>query len=210
MLRARLLIICLMPKDKNAWNAKHHNMNDLENLFISLDATSDEKESGRFAYAHFNRLTSYNTWMFLDRHKICDCKNKCTNDKHQFSIPLTQSSFRMMNKSTAVIYSKRYSKFVIVGRDKGLLCYKNVNYNWCDYYDNIDFNINGKQSYYKGDKAEKSIKKHYFLLIVNGFLRNCKYHYGVDVPIDLYGIVLKYYYQLGNDEWIFVQNVEFL
>ena len=72
-------------------------------------------------------MTSYNTWMFLNTRKTCDCKHKCTNDKHQFSMPLTQCSFRMINKSTTVIYSKKHDRFIIVGRDKGLLCYKNVN-----------------------------------------------------------------------------------
>ena len=34
--------------------------------------------------------------------------------------------------------------------------------------------------------------------------RNRNYNYGV--PIDLYNIVLKYYYQPGDDEWMFVKN----
>ena len=199
-------------KDTNKLNAKHNNTrNDKVRINLGVPCDHVEKHCAKFGYFHFNGFSSQqDKWVVLDIHKICDCKNKCRINKHQCSMPLTQSSFRINHKSTTVIYSKRYSKFIIVGRDKGLLCYKNVNYNWCGYYDNIDCSINGKQSYYKGNKADNSIRTHYFLLIVHGYLRNCYYNYGVDIPTDLYNIVLKYYYQSGDDdnEWIFVENVK--
>ena len=194
-------------KDKNKWNKMHNNVND--KLRINKYTSNMEKNCARFGYIHITGLSSIqDRWIVLSGNRICDCKKKCMNVCHEFSMPPTQCSFRRLdNKGTTVIYSKFHDKFIIVGRDKGLLCYKNVHRNWCDYYNNIDFGINGKQSYYKGNKTEKSVEKHYFFLIVNGFLRNFNYNYGIDIPIDLYDIILKYYYKSSDDdEWIFVKN----
>ena len=43
-------------------------------------------------------------------------------------------------------------------------------------------------------------------MIVSGYLRNCNHNYDVDIPVDMYNIILKYYYQSNDDEWIFVKN----
>ena len=194
-------------KDKSKWNKMHDDIND--KLRINKYESNVEKDCARFGYIHFTGLSStQDQWTVLSGNSMCHCKNQCINDSHQFSMPLTQCSFRRLGtKGTTVIYSKRYDIFIIAGRDKGLFCCKHVNRNWCDYHDNIDFSINGKQSYYKGNKTDKSIKKHYFSLIVNGYLRNCNYNYGVDIPIDLYDIVLKYYDKSSDDdEWMFFKN----
>ena len=136
----------------------------------------------------------------LNAKLFCDCMKKCSNKSHKFSLHLTQSVFYATRRGKCVIYSKKHSKLFLLSRRKGLSCYKYLNYQHDDY--NYNNNNNNDCNYNYND--EKQIEKHYFELIVFGYLRN----WHQDIPKDLFGLILKYYFRPSDDEWQLLHNMD--
>ena len=190
-------------QDRDEWDETHYDEQDKLKINVALGDDIDNNAS-IYAYLSYTGWSSrFNEWICMNEKRLCDCRYKCDNDEHQFAMPLTQSSFRIRKKGKTCVYSKRHEKIIIVGRDEGLVCYKHVSCHWHGYYNKIDFDYN--QSYYTGDKEESAIEKHYNSLIVHGWLRNNRDD-AIEIPIDLYDIVLRYYYQPSDQEWVFIKN----
>ena len=223
------IIQIIVDKDKaniNKWNINHRNKINIyaarteKNKKNTFEHNKDQSSHGKYVYIKYQGFDSgFDQWIDLNVCTFCDCHHKCAHKFHEFAMPMTQSTFYIFNAPKEMLYSKQYKKLILISIQKSRLklCFKNV---WYDYCHHHQWNINVKQLDYKktstttdtaakcnSNTQESVIERYCVQLLIFGYLRSNENNTGIRVPMDLYGLIFKYYFQSTANKWILSKHV---
>lgn len=89
----------------------------------------------KYAYIHYRGWRhGYDEWIGLCETRLCDCQDECNNKTHEYAKPFTQCMFERLDKAAPMIYSKKHSKLMIIGKSHGVICSKYISTGWISQY----------------------------------------------------------------------------